>query len=427
MVEFHTKNNANVFAAAHRKSLKRWSISALAAALLMASNYSLAAQPQSPHWVGSWAAAPQANGASAGSKETVVRVNNQTIRQIVHTSIGGYKFRIRLSNALGKTPLVIGEARVALSAGKNTINPDTDRPLTFGGISSTTIPPGAVMYSDPVDMRFSSQADLAISLYLPEQTEAKTVHMLGKQTNYISTSGNHTKARALQTKSTSTSWYFLTGVDILTHKDTTAVVAFGDSITDGLNAAVDTNNRWTDYLARRLLNRSDINTKGVLNLGISGNRILHEQVGPSALSRFDRDVIAQPGVTHLILLEGINDIGYSDLPGSREKVSAKQIIAGYKQLIARAKTHGLKVIGATLLPYEGGSYYTRQGEAKRQEVNKWIRESGAYDAVIDFDKTMRDPKRPTRLNPLFDSGDHIHPNETGFLAMANAVNLDWLK
>ncbi|MBH3441189.1 SGNH/GDSL hydrolase family protein [Pseudomonas luteola] len=402
-------------------------MSTLAAALLMASNYSLAAQPQSPHWVGSWAAAPQANGASAGSKETVVRVNNQTIRQIVHTSIGGYKFRVRLSNALGKTPLVIGEARVALSAGKNTINPDTDRPLTFGGISSTTIPPGAVMYSDPVDMRFSSQADLAISLYLPEQTEAKTVHTLGKQTNYISTSGNHTKARALQTKSTSTSWYFLTGVDILTHKDTTAVVAFGDSITDGLNAAVDTNNRWTDYLARRLLNRSDINTKGVLNLGISGNRILHEQVGPSALSRFDRDVIAQPGVTHLILLEGINDIGYSDLPGSREKVSAKQIIAGYKQLIARAKTHGLKVIGATLLPYEGGSYYTRQGEAKRQEVNKWIRESGAYDAVIDFDKTMRDPKRPIRLNPLFDSGDHIHPNETGFLAMANAVNLDWLK
>lgn len=427
MVEFHTKNNANIFAAAHRKSLKRWSMSTLAAALLMASNYSLAAQPQSPHWVGSWAAAPQANGASAGSKETVVRVNNQTIRQIVHTSIGGYKFRVRLSNALGKTPLVIGEARVALSAGKNTINPDTDRPLTFGGISSTTIPPGAVMYSDPVDMRFSSQADLAISLYLPEQTEAKTVHTLGKQTNYISTSGNHTKARALQTKSTSTSWYFLTGVDILTHKDTTAVVAFGDSITDGLNAAVDTNNRWTDYLARRLLNRSDINTKGVLNLGISGNRILHEQVGPSALSRFDRDVIAQPGVTHLILLEGINDIGYSDLPGSREKVSAKQIIAGYKQLIARAKTHGLKVIGATLLPYEGGSYYTRQGEAKRQEVNKWIRESGAYDAVIDFDKTMCDPKRPTRLNPLFDSGDHIHPNETGFLAMANAVNLDWLK
>jgi lysophospholipase L1-like esterase len=427
VVQFYTKNNVTNFAAVPKKFAKRWSLWTLTAALLMVGDYSLAAQQQSPHWVGSWAAASQANGASVGSNETVVRVKNQTIRQIVHTSVGGYKFRVRLSNTMGKTPLVIGEARVALSTGKNTINSETDRQLTFGGISSTTIPPGAVMYSDPVDMRFSSQADLAISLYLPEKTEAKTVHTLGKQTNYISTSGNHTAAHALQTKSTSSSWYFLAGVDILTHKNTSAVVAFGDSITDGLNAAVDTNNRWTDYLARRLLSRSDIDTKGVLNLGISGNRILHEQVGPSALSRFDRDVIAQSGVTHLILLEGINDIGYSDLPGSQEQVSAKQIIAGYKQLIARAKTHGLKVIGATLLPYEGGSYYTQQGEAKRQEVNQWIRESGAYDAVIDFDKAMRDPQRPTRLNPLFDSGDHIHPNETGFLAMANAVDLNWFK
>lgn len=378
-------------------------------------------------WVGTWATAPVSEAPSATNQ-----VNNQTLRQIVHVSAGGDQVRVKVSNAFGTGPLVVGAAAIALRDAGKAIVPGSVHVLTFSGNPSFTLPPGAPALSDPVNLHLPELSDLAIDLYLPGDTSATTspltTHTGALQTNYLSPPGDFTGVTVLPGAATRTTWLFLTGVEVVASKQTGAIVTFGDSITDGTNSTPNTNSRWPDDLARRIMAQQGNHDLGVLNLGIAGNRILHDLVGPNALARFDRDVLAQTGVTHVTVLEGINDIGFSGFFPA-EAVTADQIIEGHKQLIRRAHARGLKIYGCTLTPFEGSfpGYFTPAGEVKRQTVNAWIRTSGEYDAVIDFDAAVRDPANPTRILPLYDSGDHLHPNDTGYAAMANAIDLKLFK
>jgi lysophospholipase L1-like esterase len=379
-------------------------------------------------WVGTWTASPQAPEPPI-ILATPAQFNNQTIRQIVHVSVGGNRVRVRLSNEYGNKPLVVGAVHVALQLPGNgpAIVPGSDRVLTFGGRTSVTIPAGAPALSDPVELTVPALSNMAISMHLPLATPVTTFHSLGRQTTYISGPGNFAGAATLPVAQTTESWYFLTGVTVAARRSASAVVALGDSITDGFASTVDANRRWPNLLAARLQARPDLRHVAVMDHGISGNRTLHDFIGPNALARFDRDVLAAPGVRWVVVLEGINNIGIPGafgLPG--EAVSADDIIYGYRQLIDRARERGLKIYGGTLTPFEGTTfpgYYTAAGEAKRQAVNAWIRTSRAFDAVIDFDRAIRDPANPLRMLPAYDSGDHLHPNDAGYQAMANAVNL----
>ena len=380
------------------------------------------------HWVGTWAAGPQANFLFIDAPG----FTNQTVRQVVHTSIAGRVIRVRLTNAHGAAPLAIGSAHVALRRSGASIAPGTDRVLTFSGEPSVTIAPGAPAFSDPVRLNVPAQADLAISLYLPGPTGPPTMHAFSWQTNYTSPAGDFTGAPDMPLAATRycielgsrpcmTPWYFLAGVDVMADRRTHAVVALGDSTTDGDApaadaAALDMNQRWTDFLARRL--RARHRAIGVLNQGISGNSVLQSGFGDSALARLDRDVLAQPGARWLIVLEGLVDIIFIAPEDSVPSVPAR-LIAAHKQIIERAHTRGLEVYGATLTP--AGATGAR--EQARQTVNQWIRTSGAYDAVIDFDAATRDPQDPARLRPAHDGGDGLHPSSAGYEAMANAVNL----
>lgn len=378
------------------------------------------------YWTGTWTASPQAPEPPA-ILPTPAQFDNQTIRQIVHTSIGGNVVRVRLSNEYGDSPLVIGEVHVALQDSEANIVPRSDRALTFSGHSTITIPAGAPALSDPIAFEVPALGNLAISVHLPNATPVQTFHSLGLQTTYISGAGNFTGDINFPTASTTTSWFFLSGVTVATSKEKAAIVAIGDSITDGFASTVDANRRWPNLLAERLQARRGPNHLAVLDQGISGNRTLHDFIGPNALARFDRDVLNAPGVKYVILLEGINNIGIPGAFGlSQEQVSADEIIAGHRQLIARAHEKRLKIFGCTLTPFEGTAfpgYFTAEGEAKRQAVNAWIRTSREFDGVIDFDKATRDPGHPTRLLADYDSGDHLHPNDAGYAAMAAAVDL----
>jgi lysophospholipase L1-like esterase len=296
-----------------------------------------------------------------------------------------------------------------------------------------TIPVGAEVYSDPVALTVGAEQNLAVSLFVPGRSGPATWHAVGAQTNYVSTPGNHAADPAGGAFATQvTSWFWLDGVDVLAPAQDRAVVTLGDSITDGVGSTVNANDRWPDFLARRLLAAPATHRVSVLDEGISGNRVLHNApcCGVSALARLHRDVLAQDGVRWVILLEGINDIGFSGLTGPETaphtNVSAAQIIAGYQQIIAEAHAKELKLYGATLTPFKGTifpGYYTAAGEQKREAVNRWIRTSGAFDAVIDFDKAIRDPSDPLRILPADDSGDHLHPNDAGYAAMADAIDL----
>jgi lysophospholipase L1-like esterase len=377
-------------------------------------------------WLGTWTASPQPTELPAIAA-TPAEFSNQTIRQIVHTSIGGNVVRVRLSNEFGKAPLVIGEVRIAQQLAGASIVPGTDRPLTFGGQRSITIPAGAPALSDPVELHVPALTNMVVSLYLPETTPATTFHSLGVQTTYVSMAGNHSAAITSPVASTTTSWFFLSGVSVLASKRSAAVVTLGDSITDGFGATVDANSRWPNVLAARLQARPSTRHIAVQNHGISGNRTLYDFIGQNAQARLDRDVLNAPGAKWVILLEGINNIG---LPGAfgrpDEQVSADHIIAGHRQLIARVHERGLKIYGATLTPFEGTTfpgYFSAAGEAKRQAVNAWIRGSGEFDAVIDFDRVLRDPSQPARMLPAYDLGDHLHPNDAGYRAMAEAIDL----
>jgi lysophospholipase L1-like esterase len=377
-------------------------------------------QQHEGHWVGTWSASPQAVAAP-------VQINGQTVRQIVHTSLGGRHVRVRLSNAYGTNSLVIGSAHVAFSSGGASISLKTDRTLTFNGSPTITVPAGALAVSDSVELEVEAFDNLAVSLYLPENVAATTQHSVGQQTNYISTPGDFTGATTF-TATTTHAYYFLTGVEVSTSGRPRAIVMLGDSVTDGFGSTPDTNQRWTDLLAERLRSNPGSSRLSVLNAGISGNRMLHDLVGTSALARLDRDVLVQTGVKYVIVLEGNNDFGIPGLiHNPAEDVTAAQIIQGYRQIIDRAHALGLRIYGATLNPIEGiagfPGFYSAALELKRQAVNQWIRTSKAYDAVIDVDVVLRDPNHPTRILPAFDSGDHGHPNDAGYRAMADAIDL----
>ena len=387
------------------------------------------AQSAGEHWVGTWSTAdvvrPPARTPAPGQPQpAAININNQTLREVVHVSAGGSRTRVVLSNAFGTEPLSVGAAQVALREKDSRIVPGSNRPLTFGGRASVTIPTGAVMFSDAVNLTVPPMSDLAIDLFLPgDLTQTNlTSHFGANQTNYVSNTGNFAGAAEFPVSSTTPSWVFLGRVEVTAPARVGAVIAFGDSITDGTRSTADTNSRWPDQLAKRLLAKPG-NVRGVLNAAIAGNRLLTEAnipFGINALARFDRDVLAQTGATHVIVLEGINDIGMArQAPGP----SAEDLIAAHEQMVERAHAHGLKIFGATLTPFEGAAYFTPAGEVKRQAFNAWMRSNQLYDGVIDFDAVVRDPQNPTKVLPRYDSGDHLHPNDAGYEAMGNAIDL----
>jgi lysophospholipase L1-like esterase len=391
-------------------------------------------------WVGTWGTAP----AGPPLPAALQTFNDQTLRLIVHTSIGGSQVRIRVSNEFGNAPLQIGAARIALRQAGADIVADSDRVLTFSGQSSITIPAGAPALSDPVQLTVPPLSDLAVSLYLPGEVQARTIHGSAYQTNYVSLPGNFSAAGVLPTQRTIFSWPFLTEVDV--QSPVAAVVALGDSITDGAVTTRDANHRWPDFLALRMHTtrahagqetaqvHGGSNELGIVNRGIGGNRLLRDPAanplaGAAALARFDRDVLATAGAGYVVVLLGINDIG---APGTAstpadQAVTVDQLIAGYRQLIARAHAKGLTIYGGTMTPFEGTlnpGYFTPAKELIRQAANNWIRNSDEFDGVIDFDRAVRDPAQPSRFLPAFDSGDHLHPNDLGMQAMANAIPLE---
>lgn len=355
---------------------------------------------------------------------TPATLEDQTVRMTVRPTIGGGTVRLQFSNAMGGEPLTIGRARLAKSTGGSATAPGSDRPLSFGGRPGVVIQPGAVAISDPVAIDVAPFELLAVSIHLPGKTAVNTLHPLGLRTTYIA-KGDRTADAALGDAETNRSYFWLTGVEVLAPGDAGTIVAFGDSITDGFATTPGAARAWPDLLAQRLQRDPRTRTLSVINMGISGNRVRRDGAGLSALARFDRDVLARPGVRWVILLEGINDINFAAIPNmpSSEAVTADDLIAAYTQFIDRAHLHGIKVMGGTITPTEGLWLYSEKTEAIRQAVNRWIRESGTFDAVVDFDAAVRDPARPTRLNPRFDPGDHVHPNDAGNAAMAEAIDI----
>jgi lysophospholipase L1-like esterase len=391
----------------------------LAAALILSSfsfQQSISAQGfvDNGHWVGTWSTTPVEEG---------LPFSDQTLRQIVHISVGGELLRVRFSNLFGEKPLVINAASIGIQSADAVVTPGSLRQLTFGGVPSVSIPTGARVLSDPVELAVDAEADLAISLFVSEDTGTSTSHTLAHQTSFISTPGDFTAAEDMPVADTTESWFWLTGVEVRVHRNTQSVVTAGDSITEGFASTTNANARYPDELARLLLARKRGTPKiAVLNAGISGNRVLNDIFGPNAQARFDRDVLTQSGVTHVILLEGVNDLGLGNslFP---PPVSAEEIIAGYKQLIVRAHARGLNILIGTILPFRGfeeflPGYWTAENENKRQVINEWIRTGELHDGVVDFDAALRDPTDPEVLFPLFDSGDHLHPSDEGYAAMA---------
>jgi len=374
-------------------------------------------------WSASWGAPPVFPLAPPGGA-------NLTIRQTARLSVGGELVRVRLSNETGTAEVSVGAAHVAIAGPAGAILIGSDRPLTFSGKSSIVLRAGAPALSDPVRLRVRDLETLAVSIYLPAAAAPIPGHLTAISTTFVSAagSGNATAAVSFPTATTTTTSFLLSRIDVVAPDATGVIVALGDSITDGFLSTVDANRRWPDVLAERERRGNNLRF-GVVNAGLSGNRVLHDQpnavFGPDALARFDRDVLAVPGVTHITLMEGINDIGQSNQLGIQE-VTADEIIDGYKQLVARAHERGLKIFGATLTPFAIttiANYFTEAGEVKRQAVNRFIRTSGLFDGVIDFDVAIRNPADPTRMLPAFDSGDHLHPNDAGYRAMAEAVDL----
>ncbi len=392
------------------------------------------AQPSgSDHWVATWttaqlltrAALPVTPSGPAGPPAQSIGsrgFNNQTLRMIARVSIGGKRLRIKLANAFGGPPVALGAAHLALRGKGSEIVPGSDRTVTFGGKPGCAVGPGMVILSDPVDLAFPALADLAISLYFPVETGPPSTHATGLHTTYISKQGDVTGAASIADPITTQSYYFLAGIDVLAPAATSLIVALGDSITDGARSTPDSDRSWPALFAARLASRKDTANFAVANMGIGGNRLLKDGTGASALARFDRDVLSQSGVKWLVLLEGINDIGRgATVPA--EAVTAEELIFAHQQIVERAHAHGIKVIGATLTPYEGAGYYREEGEAVRQALNAWIRSRGAYDAVADFDAATRDNANPRRIRAEFDPGDHLHPNDAGYQAMADAIDL----
>lgn len=403
----------------------------IACALVVVVWWPVLAGAQTPGWVGSWGASPVPPAVAAGPFPATPSFDHQTVRQVVRLSVGGDQVRLRLSNEYGAEPLEIGAARVALVDQGGALQPGTERAVTFDGRPSAIASAGAPLLSDPIDLRVDDLAVLSVSLYFPGETGACTCHGTGMQDGFVSgpgdfTTGTFTPAQTIQMRA------FLSGVEVRSNARG-AVVAFGDSITDGIGSTAGANRRWPDLLAERLASQNA--HVGVVNHGISGNRVLSDGAGESALARFDRDVLSVPGATHVIVFEGVNDlgIGFGSFDGplaAMQKlmprgvpVSQETMIAGYRQLIARAHAEGLKIFGATIAPYEGAAYFSEGGEAVRQAVNTWIRESGEFDAVLDFDAVLRDPAHPARMADGLHAGDFLHGSDAGYRAVAESIDL----
>jgi lysophospholipase L1-like esterase len=344
-----------------------------------------------------------------------------TLREVAHVSIGGDTARVRFSNLYGTTPLFIGAAEVALTGQGSAILAGTNVAMTFHGRSSVSIPAGALAFSDPIRIKVGALANLTVSFYLPHPSGPITEHELGNATSYHEP-GNVVSQIKLGSPSSVQTWEYLNGIDVLASSRDGAIITLGDSITDGAYATVDSNSRWPDELARRLQADKDARHFAVLNEAISGNQILQDGAGPNAMARFDRDILSQSGARYLIILEGINDIGHTKMDADNH-TSADDIIFALDQLIQRAHSHGILVIGGTLTPYRGARYYSDSGEEIRKAVNEWIREKGAFDGVIDFDVVMRDPTNPDTFLPAYEHGDHLHPNDAGYKAMGDSVDL----
>jgi lysophospholipase L1-like esterase len=402
----------------------------------------LEAAPQNA-WITTWTASPQST--NPNPHEPLLNIADQTVRERVRISIGGDRICIRLSNEYGSAPLLIGSATVAVPSGPASVSPGSIQTVTFGGHNSVTIPAGAPALSDPVAFPLASGAEISISLYFPKRVASPTVHELALKRAVTSQHGDHTRAEKIEGGAVSESSILISAVLVPAQPFQRLVVAFGDSVTDGDGSTVDADHNWPSDLVRRLETMPQDSKVAVVNAGIAGNRLLSDDTGisaslgmragfgVSALARFDRDALAMPGVTHIVLLEGINDIGF---PGAKlngryladptDVRPPEELFDAYRQLIARAHAHGVKLIGATISPCEGvdiPGYYSEAKEASRQAVNKWIRTSNSFDGVIDFDAVLRDPDHPSRLLPRFTSPDHLHPNDAGYQAMADAIDL----
>lgn len=384
---------------------------ALALATVLAAPTATAARPATTSVV-TW-------GASADRLDAAVP--DRSHRLVVHTSAGGSALRIRLSNAFGEQPVTFGRAYAGVRASGAAVAPGTNRALSFGGAASVTVPPGGSVYSDPLPGSVRPQSDLAISVYVQNAAGTATGHRMGHQTSYIAPAGDHTAEEAATAYTQQTGFrYYLDAVVVDAPRGTGAVVALGDSITDGASSTANTNRRWPDFLAGRLGADPGTTLKGVANEGISGNKVLSDGAGVSALKRLDRDVLSQRGLRTVILLEGVNDIKANPAP------TAAQLIDGYRQIIDRSHAAGVCVVGATVMPYEGWGEWNAGGEAVRQQVNSFIR-GGAFDAVVDFDAVVKDPAAPAKILPAYDSGDHLHPNDAGMKVMADAIDLPSLR
>ncbi|WP_442580670.1 SGNH/GDSL hydrolase family protein [Mesorhizobium sp. ASY16-5R] len=415
--------------------MRKMMTAALAGAAFTVSLVGLAAAQEDNDWIGTWTASAQPAWEADFAVPLGMQANlwNHTIRQVARVSIGGDKVRIIVSNEYGKLPLKIGAAQIGVTKDGAAIQPGTGKAVTFSGSPSITIPPGAPVISDPVDLKVEPLSELSVSLFFPESAPTTTMHWDGHQTAFIA-AGNKVADEDLKADSTQTQRAFLTGIMVEAPDDARAVVLFGDSITDGDGSTVDGNDRWPDTLAERLAQAGGAPV-AVLNQGISGAKVLSDRMGVNALARFDRDVLNQPNADTVVLMMGINDIGWpgSGLALHDPEPTAEDIIAGYRQLIARAHADGMRIIGATLTPFGDSfagtpfeGYYTPEKEKIRLAVNEFIRNSKEFDGVIDFDKVVVDPQKPGYIKAEFDKGDHLHPNAAGYDAMANSIDLKLL-
>ncbi|MFR9787467.1 SGNH/GDSL hydrolase family protein [Streptomyces sp. MB22_4] len=385
------------------------------------------------HWVNTWTSMPQltepGNMPPAPFTQPGRVFADSTVRQTVHVSVGGTHLRLRFSNAFGGAALPITGASVALPAGGRAgvgaVQAGTTRKVTFDGRTSTVVPVGAEAVSDPLDFDLRPGSNLTVTLYLADgqASDDITSHPGSRTTSYMA-GGNHLDDADLGGAATTQHWYFLSGVEVWSRRGTAAAVVVGDSLTDGRGSTTDANDRWPDQLLARLRSRPETSGVAVLNQAAGGNRVLNDGLGPNALARFDRDVLAQSGVKWLILFEGVNDIGTAEATEAAQKKVAADLIAAYDQIIVRAHAQGIPVYGATLTPFGGNTGYDDPDghrEAARQTVNRWIRTSGRFDAVLDFDRAVRDPEQPRRIQPSSDVGDHLHLNPAGYQVLADTV------
>ena len=377
------------------------------------------AQAPGERWAATWA--PSQQLVEPRNLPPAPGLAGSTLRQVLHVSIGGRVVRVRFSDAFGDSTLTITAAHIARPAGGSAIDSASDRPLRFHGADSVVIAPGATATSDALDYDIEPLAALTVTVHFSAAPRDLTGHPGSRATSYLQ-AGDRVLASALPDAATTEHWYILAGMDVLTDRGAAAVVALGNSITDGRGSGTDRNDRWPDNLVHRLQADPRTRNVAVVNAGIGGNKILAGGLGPTALSRFDRDVLEVSGARWLIVLEGVNDIGGAHAPGAAALV-ATDLIAAYRFIIDRAHARGMKVYGATITPFGGSFYDGDDREEARQTVNRWIRTGGAFDAVVDFDAVVRDPVNPRRLLPAADTGDHLHPNEEGYRMMADAIDL----